>query len=118
LTETSVKVSPEGKQNSFGSRAYASYVLAEKGDQQPRSLSVAFLKPVTGIDYGADAITALTTQLNNMDLVYGSCADSRFYINALNGTGGNYPGPDSEPDKREEKGQKALFDQLLDFVSE
>lgn len=118
LAETAVKVSPGGKQNSFGSRAYASYVLAERGDQQPRSLSVAFLKPITGIDYGADAITALTTQLNNMDLVYGSCADSRFYINALNGTGGNYPGPDSEPDKREEKGQKALFDQLLDFVSE
>ncbi|HOP48600.1 MAG TPA: type I-E CRISPR-associated protein Cas7/Cse4/CasC [Desulfobacteraceae bacterium] len=118
LVETAVKVSPEGKQNSFGSRAYASYVLAEKGDQQPRSLSVAFLKPITGIDYGADAITALTTQLNNMDLVYGSCADSRFYINALNGTGGNYPGPDSEPNKPEEKGKKALFDQLLDFVSE
>lgn len=119
LAETAVKVSPEGKQNSFGSRAYASYILAEKGDQQPRSLSVAFLKPITGIDYGADAITALTTQLNNMDLVYGSCADSRFFINALNGSGGNYAEPDGEGDKpEEEEGKKALFDQLLDFVSE
>jgi len=118
LTETAVKVSPEGKQNSFGSRAYASYVLAEKGDQQPRSLSVAFLKPVAGIDYGADAITALTTQVNNMDLVYGSCADARFYINALNGTGGSYPDLDSGSDKAEENNKKTLFDQLLDFVSE
>ena len=40
------KVSPTGMQNSHASRAYASYVLAEKGDQQPRSLSQAFLKPV------------------------------------------------------------------------
>ena len=38
LTEALVKVAPEGKQSSFASRAYASYVLAEKGDQQPRSL--------------------------------------------------------------------------------
>jgi CRISPR system Cascade subunit CasC len=29
------KVSPTGMQNSHASRAYASYVLAEKGDQQP-----------------------------------------------------------------------------------
>jgi CRISPR system Cascade subunit CasC len=118
LAETAVKVSPEGKQNSFGSRAYASYVLAEKGDQQPRSLSVAFLKPITGIDYGADAVKALTTQLDNMDLVYGSCADSRFHINALNGTGGDYSDVGNKPNQPEAKGEKPLFDQLLDFVSE
>ena len=47
LTEAVVKISPKGKQNSFGSRAYASYVLAEIGEQQPRSLSVAFLNPVS-----------------------------------------------------------------------
>ena len=33
LTEAAVKVSPTGKQNSFTSRAYASYVMAEKGQQ-------------------------------------------------------------------------------------
>ncbi|MCE1695390.1 type I-E CRISPR-associated protein Cas7/Cse4/CasC, partial [Enterobacter hormaechei] len=37
LTEAAVKIAPSGKQNSFGSRAYASYVLAEKGEYQPRS---------------------------------------------------------------------------------
>lgn len=117
LAEATVKISPNGKQNSFGSRAYASYVLAEKGDQQPRSLSVAFLKPITGSDYGADAITALTTQLDNMDAVYGKCADARFFVNALNGKGGDYTVQGGGPDKSAEKGGKPLFDQMLDFIS-
>lgn len=117
LTEAAVKVSPEGKQNSFGSRAYASYVLAEKGDQQPRSLSVAFLKPITGSDYGADAITALTTHLNNMDAVYGKCADERFFVNALDGIGGAYPTPQNELQKLDDNGKRTLFDQLLEFIT-
>lgn len=92
LIEAAVKVPPNGKQNSFGSRAYASYVLAEKGDQQPRSLSVAFLKPITcqgveGADFGTAAVTALTTQRNNMNAVYGLCADAFCEINAFEGKG-------------------------------
>ncbi len=90
LIETCIKVPPEGKQNSFGSRAYASYVLAEKGDQQPRSLSVAFLKPITsqdGDDYGLAAIEALVRHQENMDKVYGQCADSRCSLNAITGQG-------------------------------
>lgn len=92
LIEAAVKVPPNGKQNSFGSRAYASYVLAEKGDQQPRSLSVAFLKPVTsqgieGADFGTAAVEALTTQRNNMDAVYGPCAEASCEINVFEGKG-------------------------------
>ena len=40
LTEAAAKIAPSGKQNSFASRARASYILAEKGDEQPRSLAV------------------------------------------------------------------------------
>lgn len=89
LTEVAVKVAPEGKQNSFGSRAYASYVRAETGDQQPRSLSVAFLKPVAknAEDYGAEAITALEKQVNNFDSVYGACADASYTLNVSNAKG-------------------------------
>ena len=87
LVEAAVKVAPEGKQNSFASRAYASYVLVEKGNQQPRSLSVAFLKPVTGDNYGEDSIAALNRQEENMDLVYGACADERYSMNVFAGTG-------------------------------
>lgn len=87
LTEAAVKVSPKGKQNSFASRAYASYVLAEKGEQQPRSLSVAFLKPIQDEDQAGSAIAALTRQVENFDKVYGACADSRYEINAMTGEG-------------------------------
>ncbi len=87
LTEAAVKVSPKGKQNSFASRAYASFVLAEKGEQQPRSLSVAFLKPIQGEDQANSAISALSKQLENFDKVYGDCADARYQINATTGEG-------------------------------
>lgn len=77
LVETVTKVSPTGKQNSFASRAYTSYLLAEQGSQQPRSLSVAFLKPVNGNDVLSAAIDKLTQQCENFDKVYGECAEKR-----------------------------------------
>jgi CRISPR system Cascade subunit CasC len=82
LTEAAVKVAPEGKQNSFASRAYASYVLAEKGDQQPRSLSVAYLKPINreNEDFIADSIKLVTQQKESFDQVYGACADTRYEL--------------------------------------
>ena len=87
LMECAAKVSPTGKQNSFASRAHASYMLVEKGSQQPRSLSVAFLKPVQGSDQAADAIKALTDQRDNFDKVYGQCAEGFKSMNASNGEG-------------------------------
>ena len=87
LVEAAVKVSPTGKQNSFASRAYASFVLAEKGTQQPRSLSVAFLKPIVDEDQATAAIAALQLQADNFDKVYGACADERYTINAIQGEG-------------------------------
>ncbi|MBG13143.1 MAG: type I-E CRISPR-associated protein Cas7/Cse4/CasC [Alcanivorax sp.] len=87
LAEAAIKVSPTGKQNSFGSRAYASYVMSEKGTQQPRSLSVAFLKPVQGQDQASEAITGLEEQAQRFDQVYGDCADKRYSLNAHAGEG-------------------------------
>jgi len=87
LTEAAAKVSPQGKQNSFASRAYASYVLAEKGPQQPRSLSVAFLKPVQGIDHGLEAIKSLEKQRQEFENAYGPCADDHYILNAAQGIG-------------------------------
>jgi len=100
LTEAAVKVTPEGKQNSFASRAYASFVLAEKGDQQPRSLSVAFLKPVMdreSDDFETDAIARLQTQSQRFDEVYGKCADHRYELNVPQ--------------------QQGRLNELLDFVA-
>lgn len=87
LTEAALKVGPSGKQNSFASRAFAHFALAEKGTDQPRSLSLAFVKPVAGTDYAGDAVAALQQVRDNMDKVYGACAESRCQFNVLTGEG-------------------------------
>ncbi|MDE1712727.1 type I-E CRISPR-associated protein Cas7/Cse4/CasC [Chromobacterium amazonense] len=87
LAEAALTVAPNGKQNSYASRAYAHYALAERGDRQPRSLSLAFLKPVSGGDYMAGGIAALTSVRDNMDKVYGACADSRCELDVIKGEG-------------------------------
>ena len=87
LVEATAKVSPSGKQSTFASRAYASYMMVEKGTQQPRSLSVAFLKPVTDNDILAAAIARLNDTKLKMDTVYGPCADSVTVMDASAGTG-------------------------------
>jgi CRISPR system Cascade subunit CasC len=87
LAEAMATVAPTGKQNSFGSRAYASFIVAEKGSRQPRSLAAAFVKPVEGRNILADAVEALKETGNNLDKVYGPCADARRIMNALTGEG-------------------------------
>lgn len=87
LIEATARVAPTGKQNSFASRANASYIFAERGDQQPRSLSVAFLKPVIGSDMLPDAINALQTCASTMDKVYGPGAEANYQMNAVTGHG-------------------------------
>lgn len=87
LVEAVTTVSPTGHQNSFASRARASYVLAEVGDQQPRSLSVAFLEPVAGGKMLEASVDKLNTAVQNMDKVYGECADLRRHMNAHTGEG-------------------------------
>jgi len=98
LTEAAVKIAPTGKQNSFASRAYASFILVEKGNQQPRSLSVAFLNPVTGKrkkpgkdeKYAGmleEAIGTLIETRSNLNQVYNIDADESKTMNALTATG-------------------------------
>jgi CRISPR system Cascade subunit CasC len=87
LTEAAATVAPTGKQNSFASRACASFVLAEKGARQPRSLSVAFLKPVAGGDMLTTSIAALLGTRENMNKVYGPMAAATCEMNAHEGKG-------------------------------
>lgn len=87
LTECAATIAPSGKQNSFASRAYASYILAEKGNRQPRTLSVAFLKPVSGADMLSDAIVALNATRGNVDKVYGPVSKESCAVNAVTGEG-------------------------------
>jgi CRISPR system Cascade subunit CasC len=98
LAEAAAKVAPSGKQASFASRAYASYILAEKGRQQPRSLSVAFLRPVDGRDFLSEAVGRLGETRRSLDAVYGATVDVACEMDAARGEG--------------------RFDDLLRFVAE
>lgn len=82
LVESAAKVAPTGKQNSFASRAYTSCLLAEKGSQQPRSLAVAYLKAVRSDDPIQAAIATLEGQRQQLETVYGACADDAVLLNA------------------------------------
>lgn len=77
LLEAAATVAPSGMQNRFGNRVRASYIRAERGSQQPRSLSVAFLKPVHGQDMLTTAIKALEKTADDMDKAYGDCVEAK-----------------------------------------
>lgn len=87
LVECAATVAPTGKQNSFASRARASYILCETGDQQPRSLAVAFLKPVNSGDMLQGAIKRMEQQRENMNKVYGPCSDEHKSMNVTTADG-------------------------------
>ncbi|TDR57005.1 CRISPR-associated Cse4 family protein [Halomonas ventosae] len=108
LVEAAVKTSPKGKQNSFGSRAHASYALAETGGQQPRSLSAAFLRPVAGQDQALDAIARLERQAQAFDAAYGPGADKRFIVAA---------DPDYPEPQLSGRVLKGSLSELIDFLS-
>ncbi|MFP9229961.1 type I-E CRISPR-associated protein Cas7/Cse4/CasC [Pectobacterium cacticida] len=101
LAETTLTVSPGGKQNSFASRALATYALAEKGTDQPRTLSVAFFKPIRSDNQVNDAIELLRQQKAKFDRVYASTGSVPHY--ELNVEGGSEGGS---------------LQGLLDFISQ
>jgi len=87
LTETAMKVSPSGKQNSFASHARAHYVLAEMGDEQPRQLSSAYIVPVGTKNMLDDSVKKLESERDNMDRAYGKCYDSNYVFDVNGKTG-------------------------------
>jgi CRISPR system Cascade subunit CasC len=81
-------VSPKGKQNSFASRAYASFALAELGTRTPRSLAAAFLRPIGtygdgNVDYGVASRKALLDKRKTFDEVYGQCWTKAAHLDVL-----------------------------------
>ena len=97
LGEAAATVTPTGKQNSFASRAYASWALAEIGEFQPRSLVSAFYRPISGPDVLNTAISRIEQARVKFNEVYGQETKS-ISFNA-------------------ETGQGTLKD-LLDFITE
>lgn len=76
LAQATATVAPSGKQNSFAALARAHYVLAEKGDAQPRTLAGAFAKPVTGTSLMESSIDALKAFRADLAAAYGPGCDA------------------------------------------
>ncbi|GBQ35125.1 type I-E CRISPR-associated protein Cas7/Cse4/CasC [Gluconacetobacter azotocaptans] len=76
LASAAATVAPSGKQNSFAALARAQYILAEKGNAQPRTLAGAFARPVTGPDLMAGSIATLTEFRSELTRVYGRASDT------------------------------------------
>lgn len=74
-------VTPSGKKNAFAHQAFASYVMVETGDRQPRNLAASFFKPVTGDDLMAASIVALERQVAMFDRCYGALSSGRGIMN-------------------------------------
>lgn len=87
LIECVAKVGPKGKQNSYASRVYASYMMVEQGNQQPRALSAAFVAPFHTEDYLSEGISRLRKERDNIEKAYGKCADICVEMDVQNGNG-------------------------------
>ncbi len=70
LIESIAKIAPKGKQNTFASRARASYMLVEKGNEQPRSLAAAFFNAVSQKEVISKSIAELESYQNKINSVY------------------------------------------------
>ena len=86
LAEAVATVGPSGKQASFASRTIAHYMLAERGDRQPRTLAGAFAKPVPGSDLLKDSVEALRCWRDALDGAYGANAEAHVEM-TVPGTG-------------------------------
>jgi len=78
LAQAAATTAPRGKQNSFAAHGRAGYILAERGNQQPRTLAGAFARPVTDsqdFDLMAASIARLRRFSTDISNAYGPCCD-------------------------------------------
>lgn len=69
VVESAAIIAPSGKQNSYAHQAQPFYILAEKGNAQPRNLSLAFLKAMKADDAEL-AIEKLRSIKNKFNTAY------------------------------------------------
>lgn len=90
LAEAAAMVSPSGKVNAFAPAPRAAFLLAEKGDAQPRSLAAAFARPVRAeAEAGviAASIAALKDLRRRMDGAYDAAPAAAVEMDVEAGTG-------------------------------
>ena len=96
LVHLIAKVTPGAKLGSTAPYDWASLVLVEAGDEQPRTLANAFLDPVKRAPQDRCAADALAQHVASIDGMYGSTA-ARWLATRLNGieiagaTAGTFP---------------------------
>jgi CRISPR system Cascade subunit CasC len=71
LLEAAITVSPGGKQASFASRANASYLMAERGNDMPRTLASAFIGRMGEEDYLQESVNRLRETRHQFEKAYG-----------------------------------------------
>jgi CRISPR system Cascade subunit CasC len=71
LVQALSESSPSGKRNSFANHVRAEFLLAERGDAQPRSLAAAFSRPVEGADPLEDSVKRLVDKRAAFANAYG-----------------------------------------------
>lgn len=71
LVRAAATASPSGKRNSFANHVRAEFILAEKGNAQPRTLANAFLEPVGKGNQTALSADALKRKRDAFSRVYG-----------------------------------------------
>ena len=86
LVRALATATPRGKQNSHAHHPRAMYLRAERGNAQPRDLSGAFFKAVSG-DLEQDSITKLEELAEQLDRAYGPCAEETLVMNVRAGRG-------------------------------
>lgn len=87
VVEAFATATPSGKRNSYGHHARASYIRAEAGETQPRSLAAAFLRPVEGVDLMRASVDALEAMATKFDCAYGPQADADETMDVDKGVG-------------------------------
>ncbi len=87
LVKAATTASPSGKRNSFANHVRAEYVLAERGDAQPRTLASAFLVPVGAGDQMRVSIERLNRQRDDFARAYGRDWDADAVLDVRGGVG-------------------------------
>ena len=87
VTEAFATASPSGKRNSYSHHTRASYIRAEAGNQQPRSLAAAFLKPVRSEDLLGQSIGQIRKTAAAINEAYGASVDSSTEMDLVGGSG-------------------------------
>ena len=87
VAEAFATATPSGKRNSYGHHARASYIRAEAGETQPRSLAEAFHRPVDDVDLMRASIEALEARATKVDDAYGPQADAQETMDVDRGVG-------------------------------